>query len=268
MADAEEALAPGSGLVTGRRAVARAALNDAALDARSALLREGPRLDSAAAAMPRRSVLIVAIERTDVPNLLRPALDEIARTRHDVTVAVSPAGDRGKFENLDALLGRQDIAKHDWLLVLDDDVELPRRFLDRFLFCCERFGLKLAQPAHRHRSHAAWPVTRRRADVVRMTRFVEIGPVTAFRNDTFATVLPFPPLRMGWGLDAHWAAVAREHGWPVGVVDATPIRHGLRRTGSGYLHADAVAEARTFLADRPHITRDEAAQTVAAFRRW
>ena len=60
--------------------------------------------------------------------------------------------------------------RHDWLLVVDDDVELPRGFLDRFLFLCERFSLALAQPAHRLDSHAAWPVTRRRAgSVVRET---------------------------------------------------------------------------------------------------
>ena len=136
----------------------------------------------------------------------------------------------------------------DWLLVIDDDVALPGGFLDRFVFLAERFDLRLAQPAHRHRSHAAWPVTRRRPDLARWTRFVEIGPVTAFRRDTFDVLLPFPPLRMGWGLDSHWGAVARDRGWAVGIVDATPIRHGLRRTGSGYAHADAVAEARTYSA--------------------
>ena len=41
--------------------------------------------------------------------------------------------------------------------MIDDDVELPRGFLDRFLFLCERFSLTLAQPAHRLHSHAAWP---------------------------------------------------------------------------------------------------------------
>ena len=33
--------------------------------------------------------------------------------------------------------------------MVDDDVVLPRGFLDRFLFLAERFGLQLAQPAHR-----------------------------------------------------------------------------------------------------------------------
>jgi hypothetical protein len=92
--------------------------------------------------------------------------------------------------------------------------------------------------------------------------------VTAFRSATFEALLPFPELRMGWGLDAHWAAIALARGWPVGIVDAAPIRHGLRRTASGYAHADAVAEARAFLADRPHLDREEASRTLQTFRRW
>ncbi len=39
---------------------------------------------------------------------------------------------------------------------------------------------------------------------------------------------------MGWGLDAHWAALAREHGWRMGVVDATPIGHTLRPPAATY----------------------------------
>jgi catechol 2,3-dioxygenase-like lactoylglutathione lyase family enzyme len=78
----------------------------------------------------------------------------------------------------------------------------------------------------------------------RETTFVEIGPLTAFHRDTFATLLPFPALRMGWGLDAHWAAVARERGWPIGIVDATPVGHTIAPVGAGYGHDAAIAEAR------------------------
>jgi CTP:molybdopterin cytidylyltransferase MocA len=265
---ADEFLAPGSGLVLGRRANARAAVADALLDAHAALRRYRATLDRAAAAGPRRRVLILAVERTDVPNLLDAARREVARSRHDVTLAVAPAGERGKFENLGALLEQHPATEHDWLLVLDDDVALPPVFLDRFLAAAEHFGFTLAQPAHRRHSHAAWPVTRRQPALARRTQFVEIGPVTAFRRETFADLLPFPPLRMGWGLDAHWAAVARERGWALGIVDATPIQHGLRRTGSGYAHADAVAEARAFLADRPYVTRADAERVLATYRSW
>jgi hypothetical protein len=100
---------------------------------------------------------------------------------------------------------------------------------------------------------------------VRETSFVEIGPVTAFHRDTFATLLPFPELRMGWGLDAHWAAVAREHGWRIGVVDATPVGHTLRPAADAYPREAAAAEARAFLAGRPYVRRDEV-RTLAVHR--
>ena len=53
--------------------------------------------------------------------------------------------------------------------------------------------------------------------------------MTAFHARSFERLLPFPPLRFGWGLDAYWGAIARQEGWRLGVVDATPVRHGLRR---------------------------------------
>ena len=70
---------------------------------------------------------------------------------------------------------------------------------------------------------------------------------------------------MGWGLDAHWSAVARERGWRIGVVDATPIGHTIRPAAADYPRETAVAEARRFLAGRPYVTRD-AVRTVAAHR--
>ena len=195
---------------------------------------------------------------------------ELARSRHDVEFAIAPATPgRGKFENLNAQLSSHPAAGHDWLLVIDDDVVLPAGFLDVFLFCAERFELRIAQPAHRLRSHAAWPVTRRRAgSVARETAFVEIGPVTAFHADTFDDLFPFPDLRMGWGLDVHWAALARERGWRIGVVDAVPVAHALRPSAAEYDRDRAVAEAREFLAGRPYVPAAEADRTLAVHRTW
>ena len=157
----------------------------------------------------------------------------------------------------------------DWLVVVDDDVVLPPHFLDRLLFLAERFDLQLVQPAHRARSHAAWRVTRRRArGRGRQTPFVEIGPVTAFARATFPTLLPFPDVRMGWGLDMHWAALAREHGWRCGVLDAVAIRHSVAPAGEAYSRGAAVAEARALLAERPHLTAAEAQTTLVTHRHW
>ena len=252
-----------SGTVGGKRgALLRA--RDAWLDLRAvprrARLRRAARHEP-----PRRRVLAVGIERPG--SLMAAARVELLRSRHAVDVVTAPQGERGKFENLNALLAAHPPAAYDWLLVVDDDVALPRGFLDAFLCAAERAGLKLAQPAHRLHSHAAWPVTRRHPGATaRETTFVEIGPVTAFHRDSFDVLLPFPEgLRMGWGLDVHWAAVAAEHGWPIGVVDATPIGHTQRPAGSGYARDAAEAEARAFLDGRPYVRRDEV-RTLAVHR--
>jgi GT2 family glycosyltransferase len=222
---------------------------------------------------PRRKVLVLGIERPEYGALAQKIRRELLRSRHDVELHTGPPGDLGKFENLNLLLasavGGSSIPGHDWLLVIDDDVELPRNFLDRFLFLAERFSLDLAQPAHHLSSHAAWPLTRRRpGSVVRETEFVEIGPVTAFARSTFSTLLPFPSLRMGWGLDLHWAALAREHAWRCGVVDATAIGHRVAPAANAYSREVAVAEARAFLAEHPYLRADEAQHTLATHRHW
>ena len=56
---------------------------------------------------------------------------------------------------------------------------------------------------------------------------------------------------MGWGLDVHWAALAREHGWRCGVIDAVAIAHRAAPAAAGYAREAAIAEARAFLAERP-----------------
>jgi hypothetical protein len=257
-----------SGEVTGVRLTSKAIAADLAADARVLARLQPQRLRAAAAAWPTRRVLALGIERPE-PNLLDRARHELERSRHLASFASTTVGDKGKFENLNALLAENPANGYDWLLAVDDDVTLPSHFLDAFVFLAERFQLRLAQPAHRRRSHAAWEVTRRRAAAVaRETRYVEIGPVTAFHAATFELLLPFPPLRMGWGLDLHWSALAHERGWRIGVIDATPIRHGLRPIASSYDGGAAIDEARGFLADRPYTRAWEAQQTLVEHTSW
>jgi GT2 family glycosyltransferase len=250
-----------SGTVGGRRDALRA-LGDAALDMQLRLRS----VDCSTA--PRRRVLVAAITRPQHAPTFERACAELRSSHHDVAIVARDAGELGKFENLAALLDEHPVNRCDWLLVIDDDVELPHEFLDRFLGLAERFELRLAQPAHRFHSHAAWRLTRRRAGaLVRETAFVEIGPLTALHHDTFDDLLPFPALRMGWGLDAHWAALARERGWRMGIVDATPIAHRAEPVASAYSRAQALAEARAFLADRPYLPASDSQRTLRVHRR-
>jgi hypothetical protein len=257
-----------SGTVGGLDGLRRAAL-DIADDAFEIASTRRLRLDIAARRMPpARRVLLLCVARPEHSTLVRGIRDELARSRHQVQLCLAAPGDRGKFENLNLLLDSHPADAYDWLFVLDDDIVLPRGFLDRFLLLAEHFELDLAQPTHRRASHAAWQVTRRQSrTLVRETRFVEIGPVTAFARSTFSTLLPFPELRMGWGLDMHWAAVGREHGWRCGVLDAVPIRHRAAPAASAYSREQALQEARDFLANRPHLNASEARQTLVTHRR-
>jgi hypothetical protein len=243
-------------------------------------------------------VLVIGVYRDG--SVLADALPAVHSSRHNVRIALGSMGAAdpalrehtvaedlagGKFENLNRVLeaagartaadaragdaaaapGR---AERDWVVVVDDDVRLPRAFLDRFLAVCEAFHLDLAQPAQTLRSHSAWKVTRRRpASLVRVTRFVEIGPVTAFGRRAAAELLPFPELRFGWGLDLHWAAVAGRNGWRLGVVDALPVRHESALVGATYSRDDAVEEAAGFLADRPYLPSVRANEVLATHRR-
>ncbi len=275
----EDFLSGTSGTVGGFGALLRGA-RDTAVDAREILGGRRLRLELAARhEPPLQHVLVLMVERPERRACARAIAAELSRSRHDVELHACPPEGLGKFENLNRLLAAREggtgvgggapVNGYDWLLTVDDDVELPRRFLDRFLFLCERFSLTLAQPAHRRRSHAAWPVTRRQAtSVVRETAFVEIGPVTAFAKSAFPVLLPFPELRMGWGLDVHWAALAREHGWRCGIVDAVSIRHLAAPAAAAYAREHAIAEARSFLAERPHLSAREAGRTLATHRGW
>ena len=252
-----------------RRTALSGMVTDAALDValaprRAALLRA-----ARSARRPARRVLALSIARPERAGSAAAAAEELERSRHQVDVRlVAPHPGAGKWQNLNRALAATPPDGYDWLLVVDDDVVLPRGFLDGFLFLAERFGFTLAQPAHKHWSNAAWPVTRRRArPVARRTRFVEIGPVTAVHRRAFERLLPFPDLHMGWGLDAHWGALAAEHGWEVGIVDATPVRH-TRPVAGDYPRERALEEARAFLAERPYVTRDQAGETLAAHTTW
>jgi hypothetical protein len=266
--DPETFLSGEHGEVGGKRGALRRAA-DRALDGwlrASGALR---RIDTLAERTPERDVLVLGIYQPP-GELIGAQRERLRSERHRVRVELGSREDLrgGKFENLNELVRAAGAEPADWTLVVDDDVELPARFLDRFVAVCERFDLALAQPAQTLASHAAWRIARRRpGSLVRETRFVEIGPVTAFRRDAAAELLPFPQLRYGWGLDLAWGAVARERGWRAGIVDALPVRHERAPVAASYPAGEAIEEAQRFLSQRPFLTSTEAQQTLVTHRR-
>ena len=61
--------------------------------------------------------------------------------------------------------------------------------------------------------------------------------------------------------------MAAARGWPVGVVDATPVRHALRPAATTYPRDAAVEEARDFLRDRPYLPARDASVTLETMSR-
>ena len=220
---------------------------DALCDARLLLSRRQAR---ALALAPQR-ILLAAVKVPGRERDLENVIETLSRSeRHQVIVATAPMGDRGKFDNINLALASHDLAQFDWLLVVDDDIALSSDFLDLFVAFCQREKLQLAMPAHRFASYKTFAVTERHwGSAVRMTSFVEIGPLTLLHSSLFPALIPFPSLRFAWGLDALWASEAKRHGWRLGVVDATPISH-LRPVGQSYSGELALEEGRRFLAAR------------------
>ncbi len=256
---------------------------DRAADEVAGALGRTARIDALARAAPTYDVLAVGVYlRT--PKRFPDTVAELGRSRHRVRVRLGSMGDEaapelaattavtglagGKFANANTLIAGDDGPPPRWTLVMDHDARLPTGWLDRFLALAEAFDLALCQPALSLRSFYSHPLTRRRPwAVARETRFVEIGPVTAFSRRAAAELLPFPELRYGWGLDLHWAAIADQRGWRLGVVDALPVRHESGLVAAAYPREEAEAEAARFLADRPYLPSARAGEVLAVHRR-
>ena len=244
----------------GRRAPRRAAARwrDVALDARGAARAARCACARRAPRAPRRRVLVLGIERPSAepdgrgraPSCCAPATTSSSTSRPPRRPAASSRTSTRCSPRHD--LARARLAAR------------PRRRrraaarLPRPLPVPARALLACASPSPRTgcHSHAAWPVTRRRAgqrrarDELRRDR---AGDRVRTRP-TFATLLPFPALRMGWGLDvalgrARRASTAGAAAWSTRRRSATVAP---RRPTPTRARRRSPRRAR-FLADRPYV---------------
>ena len=70
---------------------------------------------------------------------------------------------------------------------------------------------------------------------------------------------------MGWGYDFVWPVLIEEAGLRMGIVDATPVEHNLRKPVDLYDTRDAALAMRRFLASRPHLAGHDAFSVVEAY---
>lgn len=207
------------------------------------------RLRKKAMAMSPRKVLVVSVEDPERPTALNDIFRGFRQSHHDVTTYAVPMGSRGKFENINLALQDFQLDQFEWIIITDNDVQIPLNFLDVFLYVAHALELQIAQPAHRCLSYSSFNFNYRRWNSLgRVTHYVEDGPITAFHRNVIPRVLPFPELRWGWATDLAWCAMAAQEKVPIGIVDCTPMEH-MRPVAENYPFEAALSEARAFLAE-------------------
>ena len=229
-------------------------------------------------------VLVAGIYLADRPHAAGHLVYELAGSgAHEVTqrwTALAPGGEghcdlpctisievepASKFGLIDAMT--HDAENFDWVLICDDDIEIPADFLDDFLDLAERFDFALCQPARTADSYIDHGIVMRMTGLsARRTRFVEIGPLVAIRQDAMPLLLPFgQSCGMGWGLDFVWPYVIGRAGLRMGIIDAVPVAHRMRRSVTGYDHEAASRAMFALLAAHPHLPRDQAFTVLEAY---
>lgn len=227
----------------------------------------------------KKRVLVVGVYLPDIPNyaaeisrqLMQSATCDVelrwtAIGQSEVPVdlqewtVVAQASKAPKFQLINAMISEQDRAENDFIIVVDDDIELPENFLDDFLHMQAQYQLALAQPARTHDSYIDHQFVAQLLGVeARQTRFVEIGPVFSLAKSAFPVLLPFDEAApMGWGLDFVWPAQLEQAGLRQGIVDITPVRHALRAPVTHYSYDETQRGMLTFLAENKHLPHSEA----------
>ncbi|OPY93293.1 MAG: hypothetical protein A4E73_00268 [Syntrophaceae bacterium PtaU1.Bin231] len=96
---------------------------------------------------------------------------------------------------------------------------------------------------------------------------MEIGPVVSFHRSVYDVVFPFDLTSpMGWGYENVWSFRLGERGLKMGILDATPVDHSIRKPVENYDWSTADRQRTDFLDRNAHIPIDSCFTTVQAIR--
>ena len=167
---------------------------------------------------------------------------------------------KNKFKLINELINKFRLSDYRYLLVTDDDIDLPEAFLDTYLGLQSKYGFALAQPARTHDSYIDHKfVTQLLGVEARRTRFVEIGPLFSVERQAYQLLTPFDQeAPMGWGLDFVWPVVLEDSGAKLGIIDGAPVTHALRKPVAFYDYTSTAHAMSEFLRSHRHLTREDA----------
>jgi hypothetical protein len=160
-----------------------------------------------------------------------------------------------KFKILNGMLSKVDIMEYDFVVFSDDDIFLPNNFLDDFIYLQEKFDFSLAQPARTRDSYIDHVFVQQQDGMLgRETQFVEIGPLFSVRKDIYHLIFPFDEKSpMGWGYENIWAQKVGDANKKMGIIDALPISHSLRKPVENYDWSEADKQRSLLLESNPHM---------------
>ncbi len=140
-------------------------------------------------------------------------------------------------------------------------------FLDSYLALVSRHKFAVAQPARTHDSYIDHRFVEQLDGIdARWTRFVEIGPLFSLHRSAFDYFLPFDEASpMGWGNDFVWPILAEKYSLRMGIVDAVPVAHNLRKPVAYYDYGTSANDMRRHLAERPHLSKKDAFYIVESY---
>lgn len=168
---------------------------------------------------------------------------------------------------LNKILSGEQLQTYDYVIICDDDIRLPGGFVDDFLDLQDRYNFSVAQPARTHNSYIDHFIVERLEGLkARHTRFVEVGPLMSVRRDIVPFILPFDEsIPMGWGFDYALPCIAEKHGLRIGIIDATPVDHSMRKPMLNYKYEEAKRAMEAYLSRVPHLSVDEAFRILESY---
>ena len=172
-----------------------------------------------------------------------------------------------KFVLLNELFAKENLNNYKYVVICDDDILLPEQFIDDYLELVEKHDFALAQPSRTHNSYIDHPFVQQFSGLeARRTRFVEIGPLVSIRRDAFKVMLPFDESTfMGWGYDFVWPCLIEKAGLRMGIIDATPVDHSMRKPVKNYNYDIANQSMFDYLSHNPHLSKDEAFRILESY---
>jgi glycosyltransferase involved in cell wall biosynthesis len=180
------------------------------------------------------------------------------------SVTVGTLDKQPKFGVINEMLAADDLTQYDYVIIMDDDVRMPPRFVDYYLALQNRLEFALAQPARTIGSHMDLPIVAQQpGSLARQTLFVEIGPIFSVHRSIYDLIFPFDLISsMGWGYECLWSYQIAHQGLKMGIIDATPVDHTLRPQATSYSWNQADSGRSDMLATRDHYSLDKCFRVI------